>query len=205
MMARVDTKPGPSFLLMTSIYLDSQKNISKTNKDIFENIKPNIIMDVLEKWFRDNGGYLHPSIQLAQDAEHGSHFRATASIELGSHVLTVPHSLAMSNLNAQVDDDFPVFRTHAQQFTVQSLGFFYLMAQWLNKDKSFWKPYLDILPSPEGGFETPMFYGEDDRQWLEGTDLHASVLGRDAAWKKYWEDGVEVMKSAGMDVTDYTW
>ncbi|KAG9681534.1 SET domain-containing protein, partial [Aureobasidium melanogenum] len=162
-------------------------------------------MDAFGKWFRENGGYLHPSVQFAQDAEHGSHFRATASIEPSTHILTVPHNLALSNLNAQVDDDFPVFRTHAQKFTVQSLGFFYLMAQWLNKDKSFWKPYLDILPSPEQGFETPMFYGEDDRQWLEGTDLHASVLGREAAWKKYWEDGLQVMQSASMDVTDYTW
>ncbi|KAH0387815.1 SET domain-containing protein, partial [Aureobasidium melanogenum] len=162
-------------------------------------------MDAFEKWFSANGGYLHLSVQLAQDAEHGSHFRAIASIEPGTQILTVPHNLAMSNLNAQVDDDLPVFKTHAKQFPVQSLSFFYLMAQWLKKDKSFWKPYLDILPSPEHGFETPMFYGEDDRQWLEGTDLHASVLGREAAWKKYWEDGVHVMQSAGMDVTDYTW
>ncbi|KAH0284493.1 SET domain-containing protein [Aureobasidium namibiae CBS 147.97] len=161
-------------------------------------------MDAFEEWFRSNGGYLHPSIQLAQDAEQGSHFQASAVIEPGTHVLTVPHNLAMSNLNAQVDDDFPVFRTHAQQFTVEGLSFFYLMAQWLNKDKSFWKPYLDILPSPERGFETPMFYDEDDRQWLEGTDLYPTLLGREAAWTKYWEDGVQVMKSAGVDVTNYT-
>ncbi|KAI5237028.1 SET domain-containing protein [Aureobasidium subglaciale] len=162
-------------------------------------------MDAFENWFRSNGGYLHPAVRLAHDKDQGSHFRAIAVLEPGTHVLTVPHSLSMSNLNAQVDDDFPVFRTHAKEFTVEGLSFFYLMAQWLNKDKSFWKPYLDILPTPEQGFETPIFYDEEDRKWLEGTDLHPTLLGREAAWKKYWEDGVQVMKSAGMDVTEYTW
>ncbi|KAI5254280.1 SET domain-containing protein [Aureobasidium subglaciale] len=162
-------------------------------------------MDAFENWFRNNGGYLHPAVHLAHDEDQGSHFRATAVIEPGTHVLTVPHSLSMSNLNAQVDDDFPVFRTHAKEFTVEGLSFFYLMAQWLKKDKSFWKPYLDILPTPEQGFETPIFYDEEDRKWLEGTDLHPTLLGREAAWKRYWEDGVQVMKSAGMDVTEYTW
>ncbi|KAI5197204.1 SET domain-containing protein [Aureobasidium subglaciale] len=162
-------------------------------------------MEAFENWFRSNGGYLHPAVHLAHDEDQGSHFRATAVIEPGTHVLTVPHSLSMSNLNAQVDDDFPVFRTHAHKFTVEGLSFFYLMAQWLNKDKSFWKPYLDILPTPEQGFETPIFYDEEDRKWLQGTDLHPTLLGREAAWKKYWEDGVQVMKTAGMDVTDYTW
>lgn len=127
-------------------------------------------MEAFENWFRTNGGYLHPAVHLAQDAEQGSYFRATADIEPGTHVLTVPHNLAMSNLNAQVDDDFPVFRTHAQSFTVEGLSFFYLMAQWLNKEESFWKPYLNILPSPEQGFETPIFYDDGDRKWLEGTE-----------------------------------
>ncbi|THY13284.1 SET domain-containing protein [Aureobasidium pullulans] len=162
-------------------------------------------MEAFENWFRSNGGYLHPAVHLAQDAEQGSYFQATEVIESGTQVLTVPHNLAMSNLNAQVDDDFLVFRTHAQSFTVEGLSFFYLMAQWLNKEQSFWKPYLDILPSPEQGFETPIFYDDEDRKWLEGTDLHPTLLGREAAWKKYWEDGVQVLKSAGVDTTNYTW
>lgn len=164
-----------------------------------------ITMEALEEWFKANGGFLHPAVHLAQDEEHGSHFRATAAIEPGTHVLTVPHHLALSNLNAQVDDDFPIFRTHAKSFTVEALSFFYLMAQWINKDKSFWKPYLNTLPTPEQGFETPMFFDEEDRKWLEGTDLHPTLLAREAIWKKYWEDGVQILQSAGMDVAEYTW
>jgi hypothetical protein len=163
------------------------------------------IMDTLERWLTDNGGYLHPSVRLARDTEQGLHFQTTTAIEPGTRVLTVPHQLAMSHLNAQVDDKFPVFGSHAKSFTVEALGFFYLMAQWLHKDTSFWKPYLDTLPSPDQGFDTPMYFDEHDRMWLQGTDLHPTLLAREAAWKRYWEDGVDVLRLAGMHVEQYTW
>ncbi|GAB7352361.1 hypothetical protein MBLNU459_g2800t1 [Dothideomycetes sp. NU459] len=162
-------------------------------------------MEALERWFKENGGYLHPSVNLAQDALHGSHFRATSAIPPGTHVLTVPHQLALSNLNALVDNEFPAFKTHAKSFTVEALTFFYLMAQWINKDKSFWKPYLNTLPTPDEGFNTPLWFDEEDRTWLEGTDLHPTVLKREEIWQQYWRDGVDVLESAGMDMQNYTW
>lgn len=162
-------------------------------------------MDALEWWFTDNGGFFHPSVVLASDALHGTHFRAQGPIQPGTHVLTVPHHLALSHLNALVDDDFPVFKTHAKAFTVEALTFFYLMAQWINKEKSFWEPYLDNLPTPEQGFGTPLWFDEEDRKWLEGTDLHFSLLKREEIWQQYWRDGVDVLKSTGMDTSEYTW
>jgi len=142
---------------------------------------------------------------LASDALHGTHFRANAAIQPGTYVLTVPHHLALSNLNALVDDNFPVFKKYAKLFTVEALTFFYLMAQWINKEKSFWKPYLDTLPTPEEGFGTPLLFDEEDRKWLEGTDLHPTLLKREEIWQRYWRDGVKILKSAGMDTTEYTW
>lgn len=162
-------------------------------------------MEALEQWFKDNGGYLHPSVHLARDEEHGVHFRAFASLGPGTHILTVPHHLALSNLNAQVDDAFTVFKSKANSFTVEALSFFYLMAQWLNKEKSFWKPYLEVLPSPEEGYGTPFWFGDDDLLWLEGTDLAPSFVGRRDIWQRYWREGVRVLKEAGTDTSGYTW
>lgn len=162
-------------------------------------------MEALEKWFRDNGGYLHPSVHLSYDQELGAHFRTSSDVPAGTHIITVPHHLALSNLNAQVDDAFPVFKTRAKSFTVEALTFFYLMAQWINKETSFWKPYLESLPPPDQGYETPLWFDEEDRKWLEGTDLQPTSLAREAIWQKYWQDGVEVLKSAGVDVAPYTW
>lgn len=162
-------------------------------------------MMALEKWFKDNGGYLHPSVHISYDEQLGAHFRTLSEVPAGERILTVPHHLAISNLNAQVDDAFPVFRTHAKSFTVEALTFFYLVAQWINRGTSFWGPYLETLPAPEKGYETPLWFDDDDRKWLEGTDLQPTSLAREAAWRKYWQDGIEVMKSANVDVAPYTW
>lgn len=162
-------------------------------------------MEALEKWFKDNGGYLNSSVHLSSDERLGAHFRCVSDIPAGTHILTVPHHLAISNLNAQVDDAFPVFKEKAKSFTVEALTFFYLCAQYINKETSFWKPYLETLPSPEYGYETPLWFDEQDKKWLEGTDLQPTSLAREAVWNEYWQDGIEILKSAGLDVAPYTW
>jgi len=88
---------------------------------------------------------------------------------------------------------------------VEALGFFYLMAQYLNKERSFWKPYLDTLPTPEQGFNSPFWFDDDDLKWLEGTDLHPSFLGRKEAWQRYWRQDTKVMAKHGMNTDRYTW
>ncbi|KAL1297291.1 hypothetical protein AAFC00_004846 [Neodothiora populina] len=162
-------------------------------------------LERLVKWFIDNGGYLHPSIILSYDEQLGAHFRCSADVAPGTHVLTVPHHLAISNLNAQVDDAFPVFRSHAKQFTVEALTFFYLCAQYINIETSFWRPYLESLPSPASGYDTPLWFADDDRKWLEGTDLQPTSLAREAVWRTYWQDGIKILESEGIDVDPYTW
>lgn len=161
--------------------------------------------EALEKWFKENGGYLNPSVNICYSEELGAHFRTVEEVPAGTRILTVPHHLAISNLNAQVDDAFPVFRTHAKSFTVEALTFFYLMAQWIHKETSFWKPYLETLPPPDNGYETPLWFSEEDKKWLEGTDLQPTSLAREEIWQKYWQDGLEILKSADVDVAPYTW
>ena len=162
-------------------------------------------MDVLERWFRDNGGYMHPAVHLARDDEHGGHIRTSSDLAPATHIMTVPYSLTLSCLNAMVDDRFPVFKESADSFTVEALGFFYLMTQCIHRDTSFWKPYLDTLPTPEEGFSTPFWFEDEELRWLEGTDLHPSFLARQEVWKRYWEDGMEVLRRKGVDSEPYTW
>lgn len=162
-------------------------------------------MDKLEQWFKSNGGYLHPNVHLATSITQGSHFRTNAALDTNTPILTVPHSLSLSNLNAQVDDALPVFKKHAGVFTVEALSFFYLMSQWICGEMSFWKPYLDTLPRPEEGFGTPFWFDETDLLWLEGTDVLPSFLARRDIWKNYWKEGVQVLEQAGMATEPYTW
>ena len=166
-----------------------------------------VATEALEQWLCDNGGYLHPNVKVSVNAEAGYHWRATAALAPGTTITTVPHSLALSYLNALVDDAYPVFARRRADFGgVENIGFFYLMAQYLNRTKSFWKPYLETLPQPEDEFTTPMWFADpEDVRWLEGTDALHTMHGRIAIYEDYYRAGVAVLKQSGIDTEPYTW
>lgn len=160
----------------------------------------------LEAWLRAHGGYLHSALSIAHTAVSGLHWRALSPVSPGTRLITVPHALTISYLNALVDDGFPVFRQQRHCFKIEAMGFFYLMAQYINRDISFWKPYLDLLPSPESDLTTPLWFREqDDLAWLEGTDVLHTAKGRMEVYEQYYASGVEVLKQAGIDTCPYTW
>ena len=120
--------------------------------------------------------------------------------------MSAPHSLALSYLNALVDDSFPIFKAHRKDFAVENLGWFYLMTQYIHREKSFWKPYLDTLPRPEAEWTTPLWFDEPaDLPWIEGTDVLHTMLGRRKVYEEYYATGVAALKRGGMDTTPYTW
>lgn len=160
----------------------------------------------LENWFRSNSGYLCEGIRILHDETSGVHYRAIAPIGPETTIASAPHSMTLSYLNALVDDAFPVFRQQRHQFKVEAIGFFYLMAQYINRERSFWQPYLDTLPDPQDDFSQPMcFEAAEDVAWLEGTDVWHTVTARKEVYKKYYQDGIAVLKRAGLDVQPYTW
>ncbi|KAK3709717.1 hypothetical protein LTR37_010744 [Vermiconidia calcicola] len=114
--------------------------------------------------------------------------------------------MALSYLNALVDDAFPVFKQQRHRFKVEAIGFFYLMAQYINREQSFWKPYLDTLPSPDQELTEALFFEhEEDVAWLEDTDVWRTVSARAEVYEKYHRDGIEVLQEAGIDTQPYTW
>ena len=162
-------------------------------------------MEELLGWLQAHGGYLHPATTLARDAQKGCHLEAEQDLPNGTLIVHVPHSLVLSSLNAMVDDSLPVLKANADSFSVEALGVFYLMSQWLQRDTSFWKPYLDILNSPEEGFNTPNWFDDQDLLWLQGTDLLTSFEARKETGQKYWREGTAILIDGGMDVSLYTW
>ncbi|KAK0250918.1 hypothetical protein B0A54_07844 [Friedmanniomyces endolithicus] len=160
----------------------------------------------LEDWFREHGGYLNPSVNIAYSHEAGYRWKANAPLTPGSKITTVPHSLALSYLNALVDDDFPVFRDRRHDFKIEALGFFYLMAQYIHRERSFWRPYLDTLPSPDSDLTTPLWFDDaEDLGWLHGTDVLHTMLARREVYERYYKDGLCTLRSSGVDTTPYTW
>ncbi|EMC98000.1 hypothetical protein BAUCODRAFT_146595 [Baudoinia panamericana UAMH 10762] len=159
----------------------------------------------LEQWFKANGGHLHPSIRLDYNEQSGFLWRAREPIPPQEIASSVPYSLSLSYINALVDDAYPVFKQRRTDFTIEAIGFFYLMTQYLNKEQSFWKPYLDVLPSPSE-FSTPLWFDAPaDLAWLDGTDVLHTMLARREVYAQYYQSGLKVLSESGIDVTLYTW
>ena len=149
---------------------------------------------------------MHDAIRISYDENAGVHYRTVAAIATSSTLASAPHSITLSYLNALVDDAFPVFRQQRHRFKVEAIGFFYLMTQYVNLEHSFWKPYLETIPGPQDEFTQPMFFEDtDDILWLEGTDVWYTITARKEVYKQYYQDGIAVLKEAGIDVQPYTW
>lgn len=165
----------------------------------------------LEAFIHEKGGHLHPSIAIVESETAGFHWRAQdGPVEVGDTVISVPHSTALSYLNALVDEDWPVFKKcrtfFKPDFEVEAISFFYLMVQYKNRDRSFWRPYLDALPGPEANHTQPLFFDDpEDIKWLEGSDVWHTNQNRTARYREIYDDGIGVLQRAGIDVSWCTW
>lgn len=132
------------------------------------------------------------------------HASLDANIQADTSICTVPHSLALSSLNALVDDAFPAFRNRG--LAVEAIGHFFLMHEYLNREKSFWKPYLDTLPGPDADVHrTPFFFDSpQDLAWLEDTDVLFTSKARHATHESHYSQGISLIKAANIDAEPYT-
>ena len=162
-------------------------------------------ISAFEQWFKENGGYLHPQVRFAHNDKSGYHCRATAELDLETLIFSVPHSLALSRLNALVDESFAVFKNASSELAVEVIGYFYLMHQYLHKAQSFWESYLDILPQPHDELRTPLWFDDSDRAWLEDTDVLNSYVSRKAMNESQYEKGIKILSQAEIDTQPYTW
>ncbi|SMR48989.1 unnamed protein product [Zymoseptoria tritici ST99CH_1E4] len=101
-------------------------------------------LQTLRLWLEDNGGYVNPAIDLDWNETAGVHCRVNFASSLGpdSRICTVPHSLALSSLNALVDDSFSVFRNRG--LAPEAIGYFYLMHQQKLQEEHYAKG-IDML------------------------------------------------------------
>lgn len=167
-------------------------------------IKP---VQALEDWLRSHpGGYLHPNIHIVDDENAGVHWRASGPVEPNTRLATVPHSIALSYLNALADPEYPVFTQRRKAFKIEAIGFFYLSLQYVNRSTSFWKPYLESLPQPEERHTTPLWLDTpEDEAWLADTDALFTSKKLKAIYDDQYQSGIAILKDAGVDTAPLTW
>lgn len=146
-----------------------------------------------ETWFLTNGGYIHPSIELAASPASGYLFRVVPEecLPPASTVVSCPHRLALSWPNARKLHYPNVQLPPCPRHVATRL---FLMKQKLLKEQSPWWPYIKMLPE---SFNTPLYYDSEDYAWIQGTNLgHASNVRRDA-----WVSVLFIQSSPNLEIT----
>jgi hypothetical protein len=178
----------------------------------------------LMQWFTSHGGSIHPSITLSVDDESGQHFRASQILTIPQNaelaVCKCPFNLTFSHLNLLSSPPASI-TSHASKslcaklvdkILTPAVSYFFLVEQRLLGEKSFWAPYISVLPK-EDDMNTPLWFEESDLKWLLGTTIHTPGAGGDgsgiemrrAMWKGMWEGGVRVLEGCGEDASSFTW
>jgi hypothetical protein len=177
----------------------------------------------LKEWFMANGGSLNPSLSLTYTRSSGQHFRATTSITASesspAQLCNCPFSLSLSFLNILASPPASIRNCSSESICTHLIdripkatqNYFFLCEQRLLGEKSFWAPYIDVLPN-ENELTTPWWFNEEDLVWLLGTGVHVSpdpeksgVEMRRAMWQEQWKEGVKVLWDAGVGAEEYTW
>ncbi|KAI9714319.1 MAG: hypothetical protein M1820_000280 [Bogoriella megaspora] len=170
-------------------------------------------LEAFEKWFTANGGWLHTHLQTARSVERGVHVRVKKDgfLSEGSRICACPPSLSLSYLNAVAaasnnEEHGSAWAALAASLPREPVGWFFLVHEYLDPS-SFWRPYLDILPKVDAveGLGTAMYFDDEDRKWVFGTNLWGATDQRLRAWEEYWRDGSGVLKKHGIPAERYTW
>ncbi|KAJ5267546.1 hypothetical protein N7478_010354 [Penicillium angulare] len=158
------------------------------------------------------------AVCIAQDDQRGVHLQVRAdhptSVSSETRVINTPLGVTMSYFNA-INYSSPKgsFSSHGVQFPrafIDAVGLeetmtFFLMAHFLRGEQSFWHPYLRTLPQP-GQLTTPLFFGEEDVDWLQGTGIPDASVQRYQAWDEKYDSSIEKLETAGYQGTgEFTW
>lgn len=141
-------------------------------------IDPDTTDENFETWFLKNGGYKHPSVELASNTSSGNFLRVVAgnTIPMGDTVVSCPHSLALSWPSACKFHYRSIELPSCTQHVATRL---FLMKQKLLRNRSPWWPYIKMLPET---FHTPLYYNSEDFAWIRGTNLGRARKVREDVW-----------------------
>lgn len=124
--------------------------------------------------------------------------------------MTCAYSISLSYFNAISSS--PSLESHSPPLPTKFLengnpdvvAKFFLMQQYLLEEKSFWADYVKSLPKPKGGLNTPMYWTDEEKVWLEGTNLELGVQDRCVSWRKSYDEAM-VLLGDWAEKSAFTW
>jgi hypothetical protein len=87
------------------------------------------------------------------------------------------------------------------------IGHFFLVQQYLMGEKSFWWPYIHLLPQPykPESMVIPIWWPEADQKFLGGTNAEPPIKKRAELWKEEWERGISLLRGRFKDWESYSY
>ncbi|KAL5463457.1 hypothetical protein EMCRGX_G032352 [Ephydatia muelleri] len=127
-----------------------------------------------ERWLGENGAE-HSKVELTQFPGIGYGLKAKVELEEAEKVMTIPDKLMMTTETAAQAElrEFILNDRVLQQLPNVVLSL-HLLMEACNQD-SFWKPYIDVLPS---SFTTPLYFTRDDLLQLQSSPALAESLAQ---------------------------
>ncbi|KAK2736605.1 hypothetical protein FQN57_000722 [Myotisia sp. PD_48] len=184
--------------------------------------EPALALDQLSKadaalldWVEEHGGGLDSAIEIYRDGTGSACLRAHANHSSGVRKNTLiarcPIKVTLSRLNIanSVEGIPPHNFVYSQKFLNGlrndcALAFF-LLHQYLERENSYWEPYIATLPRCYE-LTSIIWYEEDDMEWLSGTDLFTARAHRLQLLRQQYDLGIAYLKDASNEcVPSYSW
>lgn len=175
-----------------------------------------MVVHALVSWSQQHHTSLHPNVEIYHDQVTGLSFRALRDIPPGTRLVDCSYQTTLSYLNAI--DAVPYFQRHSTPFpphfinTLKQddpnvIGHFFLVQQYLLGPASFWFQYIRLLPQPyqPETFGIPVWWPEDDRKYLDGTNADPPIKIRKSLWEEEWKRGFSLLKEAFEGWEQYTY
>ncbi|KAI0099151.1 SET domain-containing protein [Nemania sp. FL0031] len=166
----------------------------------------------LVRWVEAAGGRLHPAVEIYHDEVTKGSFRVKEAAALSSdeQIVSLPLSCSLSFLNTiaghpsmatalppaiPAPDEESYFPTEfLRNVPPHVIGRFFLMQEYLRRDRSPWSPYIKTLPSPEHMTGMlPVVWPADDVEFLRGTNAHVAVQEIRSSLKREYKQAMKFL------------
>lgn len=134
----------------------------------------------LVKWVRREGGFVHPSVRIAESGPYGLGLVASEEIPKGSELIALPEHIPLrfplvesDNGDESCSNLVNLARHVPEELWAMRLGL--KLLQERAKTGSFWWPYISNLPQT---FTVPIFFPGDDIKNLQYAPLLYQVNKR---------------------------
>jgi hypothetical protein len=79
------------------------------------------------------------------------------------------------------------------------------MQQYLLGERSFWWPYIRLLPQPDKPSSIPALWPEEDQRYLDGTNAEPAIKRRTDMWNEEWRKSIELLQHRLENWEEYTY